>query len=503
MSTANRSGDKRKISHVGDPWEEQLSIPVKTTPPPNPFARAASVLEDQNEKLQQTCHALEEKLATLKESLVDIEKHLCDESRHVDEQSIFYDQSLSTTAAMARSLIHPSADDNDALHSSLHDFLELDDRIATKMDLSLKDLRSQLSILNSPSEDDSTQEKMNDIEHQVDNFQRIELEYAKAQAACDAHQTRIASLENDFKKLNHLPQIMDILRNTTAGYHAEVKSNVHNQKHQMQKRIHPALSKLADLIIREPILLEQNEAHKKQLYDYWDGLEAIATHLLRQQAIQHLAYYACEAGKEDWYLKRCTVLALLEDLKECKDKRQEQMRKCQGNKNDQQHISDHADDEELLHQIELLLKRPYLDQPSTSRRRSFHEESILNKVSTLLQFEKKWKNQWADTVGASLDAAKILDDCKENLWDALCYDHSDSRDRPSWTPAEHTLLQSELELRNQDAVDAIDTLEQKHKADDDELEIKKRLLNMMLTDPDRFGEAMMMELETEDQSPEI
>lgn len=50
----------------------------------------------------------------------------------------------------------------------------------------------------------------------------------------------------------------------------------------------------------------------------------------------------------------------------------------------------------------------YLDQPSTSRRRSFHEESILNKVSTLLQFEKKWKNQWADTVGASLDAAKIL-----------------------------------------------------------------------------------------------
>lgn len=56
---------------------------------------------------------MEEKLATLKESLVDIEKHLCDESRHVDEQSIFYDQSLSTTAAMARSLIHPSADDND------------------------------------------------------------------------------------------------------------------------------------------------------------------------------------------------------------------------------------------------------------------------------------------------------------------------------------------------------------------------------------------------------
>lgn len=42
-----------------------------------------------------------------------------------------------------------------ALQSSLHDFLELDDRIATKMDLSLKDLRSQLSILNSPSEDDS------------------------------------------------------------------------------------------------------------------------------------------------------------------------------------------------------------------------------------------------------------------------------------------------------------------------------------------------------------
>lgn len=62
---------------------------------------------------RQTCHALEEKLATLKESLVDIEKRLCDESRHVDEQSIFYDQSLSTTAAMARSLIHPSSDEND------------------------------------------------------------------------------------------------------------------------------------------------------------------------------------------------------------------------------------------------------------------------------------------------------------------------------------------------------------------------------------------------------
>lgn len=44
------------------------------------------------------------------------------------------------------------------------------------------------------------------------SFQRIELEYAKAQAACDAHQTRIASLENDYKKLNRLPQIMDILR---------------------------------------------------------------------------------------------------------------------------------------------------------------------------------------------------------------------------------------------------------------------------------------------------
>lgn len=50
----------------------------------------------------------------------------------------------------------------------------------------------------------------------------------------------------------------------------------------------------------------------------------------------------------------------------------------------------------------------YLEQPSTSRRRSFHEESILNKVSTLLQYEKKWKDQWADNIGASLDAAKIL-----------------------------------------------------------------------------------------------
>lgn len=47
----------------------------------------------------------------------------------------------------------------------------------------------------------------------------------------------------------------------------------------MQKRIHPALSKLADLIIREPLLLEQNEAHKKQLYDYWDGLEAVSVYI--------------------------------------------------------------------------------------------------------------------------------------------------------------------------------------------------------------------------------
>lgn len=54
----------------------------------------------------------------------------------------------------------------------------------------------------------------------------------------------------------------------------------------MQKRIHPALSKLADLIIRGPLLLEQDEAHKKQLYDYWDGLEAVsAFYWISNQAI--------------------------------------------------------------------------------------------------------------------------------------------------------------------------------------------------------------------------
>ncbi|KAI7886079.1 hypothetical protein K492DRAFT_83619 [Lichtheimia hyalospora FSU 10163] len=300
---------------------------------------------------------------------------------------------------------------------------------------------------------------MDDIEHQVDNFQRIELEYAKAQAACDAHQTRIASLENDYKKLNHLPQITDILRNTTAEYKAQVKTNTHHRKHQLHNRINPTLSKLGDLLIREPLLLEQNEADKKQLHDYLDGLEAIATHLVRQQAVQHLAYHACEAGKQDWFLKRCTVLALLEDLKECKDKHEEQMSKCQGNKNDQQHYPDHADDEELLHQIELLLKQPYLDQSSKSRRRSFSEEPILNKVSTLMQFEKKWKNEWADNIGASLDAAKILDDTKENMLDIL-YDHSDSRGHPPpWTPTEYTLLQSEFKLRSQETMNTINKLE--------------------------------------------
>lgn len=94
--------------------------------------------------------------------------------------------------------------------------------------------------------------------------------------------------------------------------------------------------------------------------------------MLRQQAIQHLAYYACEAGKQVWYMKRCTVLALLEDLKECKEKHQEQMASkkmsvktcalrrllqsnCQGNKQD--YSDENADDEALLHQIERLLKQ--------------------------------------------------------------------------------------------------------------------------------------------------
>ncbi|CDS11765.1 hypothetical protein LRAMOSA04028 [Lichtheimia ramosa] len=502
MTTNADRSDKRKLSHGQDAWEEQ----VKTSQP-NPFARAASILDDQNEKLQQTCDALEQKLATLKESLMDMEKRLCDENRHVDEQSIFYDKSLSETAAMAHALIHPSSDENDALQSSLHDFLALDDRLSTKMDQSLDALRSQLSILNSP---DSVDDR---IHEQVDNFQRIEFEYAKAQAACDAHQTRIASLENDYKKLNRLPQIMDILRNTTAEYHAEVKSNAKHQKYQLHQRIDPTLSKLGDLMIREPLLLEKNEADKRQLYDYWDGLEAIATHLLRQQAIQHLAYYACEAGKQDWHMKRCTVLALLEDLKECKEKHQEQMASkkmsvktcalrrllqsnCQGNKQD--YSDENADDEALLHQIERLLKQPYLEQPSTSRRRSFHEESILNKVSTLLQYEKKWKDQWADNIGASLDAAKILDDCKDTMMGTL-YNESGS-----WIPAEHTLLQSQLELRKRQVMDAITRLEQENKQEDEELELKKRLLNMMLTDPERFGDTMMMELEQNKQlSPEI
>ena len=39
--------------------------------------------------------------------------------------------------------------------------------------------------------------------------------------------------------------------------------------------------------------------------------------------------------------------------------------------------------------------------------------------------------------------------------------------------------------------------------DDDELELKKRLLNIMITDPERFGETVMTELETEELSPEI
>lgn len=68
---------------------------------------------------RQTCDALEQKLATLKESLMDMEKRLCDENRHVDEQSIFYDKSLSETAAMAHALIHPSSDENDGKTQSL------------------------------------------------------------------------------------------------------------------------------------------------------------------------------------------------------------------------------------------------------------------------------------------------------------------------------------------------------------------------------------------------
>ncbi|KAI9315316.1 hypothetical protein BX666DRAFT_1961489 [Dichotomocladium elegans] len=488
MNRQHSYDHKRKIDDSEDIWEREASSSTRLEPP-NEFAKMISVLNDQNDELKNSCRVLEENLATLETSLTEIEKELSEENHRVEEQNLLYDRALYKTIELVQSVFCRRDQDDTTPSRRIQDkalaaYLEADKKFYEHIDRSLEDVRSQLPFLTEPDQEEN-QRRVNEIENEVTSYHESVFTRVRTKAKCKALEAKTVGLEKELRKLNGLPQILQIVRTTTEAHRQEARLNQLAQRQLMQERIVPSISKVLDSTVRQPLMDALQCTDVEQLQTYSKRLDEIHMLLIKQRAAEQLIKYACEADAEQRKQNCNALTAFIEELDESiTNKRkimEEFMRSTEG-----LHL-DPKQDEALINQIDKLLSREYLKKDTQARRRrSFNEESILTKVNSLLQHEKRWKEKWNSDFGASIDAIKVIEEAKHDLLSAL-YEHSVSQDNLIMLPSSYTDAQDDLEMRTNELQDTLADLVNESTIDA-KLEETKRLLALFLTDPHAFGE---------------
>ncbi|KAI8138964.1 hypothetical protein BJV82DRAFT_716952 [Fennellomyces sp. T-0311] len=463
---------KRKFDDFEDEWEREASSSTRNEPP-NEFAKLATILDAQNDQLDNQCAALEAKIERLKASLLEAEQELSDENCRLDQQSIVFDDSLAKSFEMAQ-VIFGERQDIWLTIDAHADYLKEDHRLYRNLDQTLSKLRDQLPI-------DETHDT-NDIDELLTRYYQTELMYMNAVTQQKGLGAGIQSLEKDLKKLNSLPKVLPILQKTIEDFENRIKKDKDEQRKLQQYDVEPLLIKIANATIKAPLLAAKTGGDHEMLQQYSEKLDTALNTLRKQHTIQELLIYAYDVENDRQMQNRSVLEALASDISE----EVESYQSIEEEADRRRRSLSTRDEDPMMAHIDSLLHRAHIDSPPGMRRRSFEDSSLLTKVSTVLQYDKKSTEQWSDNFNSILDAARALEEAKDDVVDNL-FENSNTKDNLIMVPSSYTDLQSDLDLRNQEVEGTIADLENATK-EDPAFTRKKELFSAFFTDPNKFGE---------------
>ncbi|KAI7856812.1 hypothetical protein BDC45DRAFT_50541 [Circinella umbellata] len=414
----------------------------------------------------------------------------------MDEQSIGYDKSLLITLEQARTTFGENQDSKQQSlplcsdTNGLEEYLKQDNQICDDLNNSLLKLREQLPFLESKHDNHANElSGKDDIENLVAQYIRNELLHIKTEARRKGLESRIQSLEKDMRKLKGLPQVIPILKSSIEGFENNIKKETQEQKEIQHNDIEPLLSKIADTTIRAPLLTVKTADDHEALQQYLSQLDTILNTLNQQRAVQKLINYAYQVDNYHQQQHASVLETLVDEIsKQCSDYKTLEISVIKDRQKPSVSSDAQFKDDDAIAQIENMLNQAKLDSLPGLRRRSFQGSSMLTKVNAILEYEKKWTEQWSNNFNSILDAAYTLDETKEGLMDSL-YEHAHTRDNLIMMPSPYIDLQSDLELRTQEIEDTLADLENGTKKDAS-FAWKKKLFTAFFTDPNAFEELL-------------
>ncbi|KAI8099134.1 uncharacterized protein BX664DRAFT_320486 [Halteromyces radiatus] len=493
------SVNKRKLDTWEDEWERE-AINTRQTPP-NKTALYSSVLEQSYSKLKQTCTDLEMTLTSLTNSLETLKLSLDTQQAKTKQRQKKHRQLLiASIDRVTDRFVQNQKGCLGQLHENQRDLnqvLETGDALATALNLQLKaiqhgphssiiNVNSQESTINVSREKDVDKNHLEDvanIEQLVIAHDALEKRYVQARSQKKGYQARVEVLEKELRRMNSLPQIIPILKSTTANCEMEIRQHRQAQtKLQIPSHIH----QLGGLRIRSPLMASQQRKVNQQLYQTNLQLKKIYHSILRQRSTQQLMIYSYQVERKYLLSYYHALLAYQLDLqKEQKNQDRSvqfrhqydedpvmlEIKKCLTTFQQQQH---------RYNMVMLDPKKNYMDATN---------DQIIQAIEDVVAYEKKWHTKWSEDTNDNLDAIRLIDQSKHELAKSL-FGEATSREKLELKPKTYDELQWILESTIHDLEDETNQLEDQYHDQDQEFQRRRSFVSLFFTDPFSFESKM-------------
>ncbi|ORY91220.1 hypothetical protein BCR43DRAFT_508676 [Syncephalastrum racemosum] len=206
-------------------------------------------------------------------------------------------------------------------------------------------------------------------------YRRSELRKIKEAASRAGQEAYALSLQRDTEKLKGLPQILAILRSSAETYDRERHQIEKEEKEVQASMIEPLLDQAAESRIRMPLHMNLTQEEARSMLEQADNLDVLLA-------------YGYELETDQKHKDQYALHALVGEIKErqlAHEKRTAMTSSAS--------TPDRVQNDDTISRINKLFDR---------------EGSILNKVNTLLQYEKRWSDIWSDNFTTRLDAGTAL-----------------------------------------------------------------------------------------------
>ncbi|KAI8983034.1 hypothetical protein BDB01DRAFT_792136 [Pilobolus umbonatus] len=421
---------KRKIEEE-DEWEREghSSNPL----PPNPYAVHVDILNNQHNHLSDISEELKLKLIDLQDTLQSLEQEELNIINETADSRQEYEICLQETI----SLLTRSANSMDILFNYCQSYLDMDQKLSSKLNDILRDWHTFTGDLVIDSHDNNEVAALEEI------FEVTEFKYIGVITQIKGYEERMQILADEMDKINTTNLELAALSSTTEQNKTKMKKITDKLDEIEQLDVIPVLKRLAKLRIVDPMYEFYHVKDQLMLKDMLEDMEKIKLVHDKQRTIQQFLSFRLD---EESYYKTLEhkmidkILTLFEDEIHYKDSHRLDIITHDLSRND-----------EDIATIKRLIQEMCKDNISSSL-------PLVDQIRAIQIKDREIGQKWEDDWESILTITKELGGLHLKL-SSLLYEYSNHKEDISHIPTLNTDLRNELDKELKDICKSVAEIE--------------------------------------------